>query len=179
MQMGFPADAALALEQACIRFRIDTTLRKAHFLAQVAHESREGFYMEEIASGAAYEGRADLGNTQPGDGRRFKGRGLIQLSGRHNYAAYSQAIYGDDRAVRDPAMVARLPDAALAAGWFWQAKGLNALADRDSLELVTRRVNGGLNGLADRARCLHLAKRLFAEMVQKGAGDGHPGREER
>lgn len=165
-QMGFPADAAFALEEACIRFGIDTTLRKAHFLAQVAHESGAGRWMEELASGAAYEGRRDLGNTEPGDGRRFKGRGLIQLTGRANYRAYSQAIYGDDRAIQDPAMVARLPDAALAAGWFWQAKGLNALADRDSLELVTRRVNGGLNGLADRARYLHMAKRLFAEMVR-------------
>lgn len=176
--MGFPAEVALALEQARIRFWIDTTLRAAHFLAQVAHESNAGRWMEELASGRAYEGRKDLGNTEPGDGVRFKGRGLIQLTGRANYGAYSLAIYGDDRAVRDPSMVARLPDAALAAGWFWQAKGLNALADRDSLEVVTRRVNGGLNGLADRAKRLQQAKRLFAEMVQ-GAGNGHGGREER
>jgi putative chitinase len=166
IRMGFPEGAALALEQACIRFGIDTTLRKVHFLGQVAHESATGRYMEEIASGRAYEGRADLGNTEPGDGVRFKGRGLIQLTGRSNYGAYSLAIHGDDRAVQDPAMVARLPDAALAAGWFWQAKGLNALADRDSLELVTRRINGGLNGLADRARRLQQAKRLFAEMAR-------------
>lgn len=165
--MGFPADAAFALEEACFRFGIDTRLRRAHFLAQVAHESREGRYMEELASGAAYEGRRDLGNTEPGDGRRFKGRGLIQLTGRANYRDYSQEVYGDSRAVLDPAMVARLPDAALAAGWFWQMKGVNALADMNSLDLVTRRVNGGLNGLADRARCLHLAKRLYAEMVQR------------
>lgn len=176
-RMGFPADTAFALEETCIRFGIDTTLRKAHFLAQVAHESREGRYMEEIASGAAYEGRADLGNTQPGDGRRFKGRGLIQLTGRFNYIAYSLARYGDDRAVRNPEMVARLPDAALAAGWYWRVRGINALADRDDLEAVTRRVNGGLNGLEDRRRCLARAKRLFAEMVQhKGADSGHADR---
>lgn len=168
-QMGFPAATALALERACFRFRIDTVLRRSHFLAQVAHESAAGRWMEELASGAAYEDRRDLGNTEPGDGARFKGRGLIQLTGRANYQAYSLAIYGDERAVQDPRMVSRLPDAALAAGWFWQAKGLNALADRDSLELVTRRVNGGLNGLADRARYLHLAKRLFAEMVEPGS----------
>lgn len=165
--MGFPAPIALALENACIEFGIDTTLRKAHFLAQVAHESREGLYMEEIASGAAYEGRHDLGNIEPGDGRRFKGRGLIQLTGRANYQAYSQARYGDDRAVRDPEMVARLPDAALAAGWYWKSRNLNARADRDDLEAVTRGVNGGLNGLGDRRRCLQLAKRLFAEMVAR------------
>lgn len=174
VQMGFPAGIALALEQACIRFGINTTLRVSHFLAQVAHESAAGRYMEEIASGRAYEGRADLGNTQPGDGVRFKGRGLIQLTGRANYGTYSQAMYGDDRAVRDPAMVARLPDAALAAGWYWQAKNINALADRDSLDLVTRRINGGLNGLEDRALRLAQAKRLYAAMVQrKGAGIGH------
>lgn len=167
-RMGFPADAALALEEACIRFGIDTELRKRHFLAQVAHESAAGRYMEELASGRAYEGRADLGNTQPGDGVRFKGRGLIQLTGRANYRAYSQALYADDRAVRDPAMVAQLPDAALAAGWFWQAKGLNRLADRDDLVQVTRRINGGTNGLADRARYLDLATRLFSEIRADG-----------
>ena len=167
VRMGFPAAAALALENACIEFGIDSTLRQAHFLAQVAHESREGFYMEEIASGAAYEGRRGLGNTEPGDGRRFKGRGLIQLTGRANYSAYSQDRYGDDRAVRNPEMVARLPDAAMAAGWYWRSRNLNARADRDDLEAVTRGGHGGLNGLADRRRCLQLAKRIYAEMVAR------------
>lgn len=166
LQMGFRADQALALEQACIRFGIDTPRRKSHFLGQVAHESAVGRYMEEIASGRAYEGRADLGNTQPGDGVRFKGRGLIQLTGRANYATYSQDIYGDDRAVRDPAMVARLPDAALAAGWFWRKFGLNALADTDNVRAVTRRINGGYNGLDDREKHTARAQALFASMVR-------------
>lgn len=182
-QMGFPADAAFALEETCIRFGIDTTLRKAHFLSQVAHESGAGRWLEEIwgptPEQRRYEGRADLGNTEVGDGYRYRGRGYIQLTGRSNFAEFSADMFGDDRAVRNPDMVANLPYAAWAAGWFWHKRGLNALADRDSLELVTRRVNGGLNGLADRARYLHMAKRLFAEMVQKGAGDGHPDREER
>lgn len=176
-RMGFPADIAHALEETCIQFGIDTTRRKSHFLGQVAHESREGRYMEEIASGAAYEGRADLGNTQRGDGRRYKGRGLIQLSGRFNYTAYSLAKYGDDRAVRNPEMVARLPDAALAAGWYWRVKALNAIADRDDVRAVTRVINGGYNGLDDRIECTERAKRLFAEMVlHKGAGNGHADR---
>ena len=135
-------------------------------MGQVAHESREGLYMEEIASGAAYEGRKDLGNTQPGDGRRFKGRGLIQLTGRHNYREYSRAVYGDDRAVHSPEMVSRLPDAALAAGWFWDIKGLNVVADTDNVRSVTRIVNGGYHGLADREDTTAQAKRIYAELVQ-------------
>lgn len=163
---------AKPLEDACIRFGIVATLQKAHFLAQVAHES-DGFRTAvEYASGAAYEGRRDLGNTEPGDGRRFKGRGLIQLTGRHNYTEYSRAMYGDDRCVRSPAIVATLPDAALAAGWFWQTRGLNPLADADDLERVTRGINGGLNGLESRAGYLRLAKRLFTEMTA-GGGDAH------
>lgn len=161
LRMGFRADQALALEQACIRFGINTPLRVAHFLAQVAHESMTGRYMEEIASGRAYEGRKDLGNVMTGDGTRFKGRGLIQLTGRTNYGAYSQALYGDDRALRDPGMVAKLPDAALAAGWFWQSKNLNRFADADDVTTVTKRVNGGLNGFDDRKTKLALAEQLY------------------
>lgn len=165
IRMGFPEGAALALEQACIRFGIDTTLRKVHFLGQVAHESATGRYMEEIASGRAYEGRADLGNTEPGDGVRYKGRGLIQLTGRYNYGRYSRAIYGDDRALHNPSMVSELPDAALAAGWFWDFKGLNVVADGDDVRAVTRIVNGGYNGIEDRIKHTERARRLFAELV--------------
>lgn len=157
---------AKPLEDACIRFGIVTTLQKSHFLAQVAHES-DGFRTAtEYASGAAYEGRRDLGNTEPGDGKRFKGRGLIQLTGRSNYRRYSLAMYADIRCLDRPQMVAELPDSALAAGWFWHVNGLNALADRDDVVAVTRRVNGGLNGLADRVKWLERAKDAFAAMVQ-------------
>lgn len=160
---------AKPLEDACIRFGIVTTLQKAHFLAQVAHES-DGFRTTvEYASGQAYEGRRDLGNTEPGDGVRFKGRGLIQLTGRYNYTAYSRAMHGDYRCVRNPGMLAELPDAALAAGWYWQVNAINPLADADNLEAVTRAINGGLNGLEQRRGYLRLAKRLFSEMA---AGPG-------
>ncbi|MBB3802062.1 putative chitinase [Xanthomonas arboricola] len=152
---------AKPLEDACIRFGIVTALQKAHFLAQVAHES-DGFRTAtEYASGSAYEGRADLGNVRPGDGRRFRGRGLIQLTGRANYAEYSESIYGDPRCVDHPEAVAELPDAAVVAGWFWKKKGLNALADRDDVVAVTKRINGGRNGLEDRQRRLAQAKQLF------------------
>ena len=181
VQMGFPADAAFALEETCIRFGIDTTLRKAHFLAQVAHESGAGRWRTELwgptPAQLRYEGRKDLGNTEPGDGYRYRGRGFIQLTGRSNVAEFSHDLFGDDRAVTNPEMVAKLPYAAWAAGWYWHKRGINRLADKDDLVLVTRAGNGGLNGLADRARYLDMAKRLFAAMQQKGAGDGHPDRE--
>ncbi|WP_234852471.1 glycoside hydrolase family 19 protein [Pseudoxanthomonas winnipegensis] len=155
---------AKPLEDACIRFGITTPLQHAHFLAQVAHESDGFATATEYASGRAYEGRADLGNTKPGDGVRFKGRGLIQLTGRANYQAYSLDLYGDDRCVQNPAMVAQLPDAALAAGWFWKTRRLNELADQDNVLKVTRRINGGTNGLDDRTKRLAQAKKLIAAL---------------
>ena len=115
--------------------------------------------MEELASGAAYEGRKDLGNAQPGDGPRFKGRGLIQLTGRVNYAAYGRSIGVDltadgnwEQSGHDPAL------AVDAACWFWTKHRLNELADLDDLQTITRRVNGGLIGLEDRADHLERAK---------------------
>ncbi|WP_078518317.1 glycoside hydrolase family 19 protein [Xanthomonas axonopodis] len=152
---------AKPLEDACIQFGIVTALQKSHFLAQVAHES-DGFRRAtEYASGRAYEGRADLGNVQPGDGVRFKGRGLIQLTGRENYATFSNAMGQGSLLVKFPEQVAQLPWSVLAAGWFWQRRGLNALADRDDAVGVTKRINGGRNGLEDRLRRLSQAKKLF------------------
>ena len=137
--------------------QISTPLRRAHFIAQLAHESGGFRYAEELADGAAYEGRADLGNNRPGDGRRFKGRGLIQLTGRANYTAYGTAI-GRDLAA-DPSPVATDPVLAVdAACWFWETRGLNALADADDVERITRRINGGLNGYDDRKEYLHRAR---------------------
>jgi putative chitinase len=138
---------------------INTPLRWAHFLAQTGHESGDLQYLEELASGQAYEGRAELGNAQPGDGPRFKGRGLIQLTGRVNYAAYGRSI-GMDLTV-DGNWNRVATDAALAvdvACWFWTKHRLNELADQDDLQKITRRVNGGLIGLADRADRLERAK---------------------
>lgn len=152
---------AKPLEDVCIQFGIVTALQKAHFLAQVAHES-DGFRTATVyASGKAYEGRADLGNVKPGDGVRYKGRGLIQLTGRENYATFSHAMGQGDVFVHSPELVALLPWAAVAAGWFWQRKGLNALADRDDVVAVTKRINGGTNGLEDRKLRLARAKKLF------------------
>ncbi|MRG98854.1 hypothetical protein GIY21_00945 [Xanthomonas sontii] len=152
---------AQPLEDACIQFGIVTALQKAHFLAQVAHESDGFATATEYASGRAYEGRADLGNVQPGDGVRFKGRGLIQLTGRENYAAFSNDMGRGSYFVHEPSAVAMLPWAAVAAGWFWKRKNLNPLADRDDIVGITRRINGGTNGLDDRKQRLAQAKKLF------------------
>lgn len=138
---------------------IDTPLRTAHFLAQTGHESGDLLYTEELASGQAYEGRTDLGNTQAGDGPKFKGRGLIQLTGRANYVAYGKSIGQDLTINGNWTNVATDPSLAVdVACWFWTKHNLNALADTDDLETITHRVNGGLNGLPDRQDHLERAK---------------------
>jgi predicted chitinase len=136
------------LNAAMAEAGINTPKRQAAFLAQLAHESGEFRYMEEIASGAAYEGRTDLGNTQPGDGTRFKGRGPIQLTGRANYQAASQALGID--LVNNPTRAAD-PDVGFrTAAWFWNSRNLNSHADAGNFDAITYRVNGGYNGKAER-----------------------------
>jgi putative chitinase len=141
------------------RYAITTPLRKAHFLSQIGHES-DGFNTnEEYASGAAYEWRNDLGNTQSGDGVRFKGRGLIQVTGRANYAECGRALGVD--LISNPRRLADYDLACLSAGWYWDTRKLNVYADRDDILTVTRIINGGTNGLADRQSYLARAKRVF------------------
>jgi predicted chitinase len=155
-------DFSPRLQQVMADRSIDSPLRQAHFLAQVGHESGEFRFRAEIASGQAYEGRLDLGNTQPGDGPRFKGRGLIQLTGRANYAEYGRDIGREAELLAHPELVETDPQLCVdVAGWFWTRKNLNSLADADDLTTLTRRVNGGLNGLDDRRRLLLRAKALF------------------
>jgi putative chitinase len=140
---------------------ITSDLRMAHFVAQIGHETASLRYTEEIADGSAYEGRRDLGNTEPGDGRRFKGRGLIQLTGRANYTAYSEDTGVDY--VASPEKVASDPFVAVdVACWFWTRKGLNAFADQDDARAITKRINGGYNGLDDRLAYLQRAKAVLA-----------------
>ena len=148
-----------ALNQKMTENSINTPLRQAHFLAQIAHESGELRYSEEIASGEAYEGRADLGNTQPGDGKRFKGRGLIQLTGRSNYKRYGEAR-GKQYTTDDTAKLLAIdPSIAVDVScWFWVEHDLNTLADVDNVMEVTKTINGGYNGLEDRKAKLARAK---------------------
>ncbi len=150
------------LNDAMQTFEIDVTLRReAAFLAQVAHESGELRYVREIANGSAYEYRTDLGNVHLGDGRKFRGRGLIQVTGRRNYEACSLALFGDTRLLDEPELLEDFNNAAASAGWYWRARGLNAIADSGDFEKCTRVINGGLNGYDERCRYLVRAKRAL------------------
>ena len=124
--------------------------REAHFLAQVAHESGGFRYVRELASGEAYEGRADLGNMAEGDGVRYKGRGLIQITGRANYIACGDALGVD--LVGEPELLERSDLAARSAAWFWDSRHLNELADRGDFKTITRKINGGLTHYAERVQ---------------------------
>ena len=129
-------------------FEINTPQRIRMFLAQIGHESGQLRYRKELASGAAYEGRKDLGNTAPGDGVRYKGRGLIQITGKYNYGLASLAL--GLPLLEKPELLEEDLNACRSAGWFWYKSNLNALADMGKFETITRRINGGLNGYSDR-----------------------------
>ena len=140
------------LNTAMQRYQIVGRKRVAAFIAQLGHESGQLRYVREIwgptPAQAKYEGRADLGNTQPGDGSKYRGRGLIQITGRANYAACGEALGLD--LITQPELLELPQYAAMSAAWFWKQNGLNDLADRDQFNTITRRINGGLNGLQDR-----------------------------
>lgn len=140
------------------KYSINSPLRMAHFMAQIMHESEQMQLREEMASGEEYEGRADLGNTQPGDGPLYKGRGFIQLTGRSNYSLYGLALGVD--LLCNPELVAT-DYAADVSGLFWANHSLNALADEDNVNAITRMINGGYNGLQDRVMFLQRAKAAF------------------
>lgn len=153
----------IPLNDAMAHFEINTPLRQAAFLAQIAHESGCLRYTAEIASGAAYEFRKDLGNTCAGDGKRYKGRGLIQITGRDNYRACSAALCGDpDILLAHPEMLETVAMACESAAWWWADHGLNALADAGQFDRITRRINGGTNGAAERNAFYARAKQVLA-----------------
>lgn len=137
-------------------------LRLAHFIGQTAHESGNYRYMQELggpAYFARYDGRKDLGNTKTGDGARYHGRGVIQLTGRSNYTVYGAALGLDF--VNDPDQVAKPKIGLLVACRYWSVNGLNALADADQLTKITRKINGGTNGIEDRKALTAKAKALI------------------
>lgn len=157
-----PLSAAMAL------YAIDSPARQAAFLAQVGHESGRLVYVRELwgptPTQEGYEGRADLGNTEPGDGFKYRGRGLIQVTGRANYATCGAALCLP--LVDSPELLETPSNAAQSAAWFWGMRNLNALADTGDFETLTRRINGGLNGLQDRLALYALCKSTL------GDGDG-------
>ncbi|CAH0275875.1 glycoside hydrolase family 19 protein [Pseudomonas mediterranea] len=162
------------LNTAMSRHRIDTPKRIAAFLAQIGHESGQLQYVRELGN-EAYLSKYDtgalavrLGNTvQPdGDGQRYRGRGLIQITGHDNYLRCSLGLFGDERLLRLPQLLEQPQWASESAAWFWNQSGLNELADRDQFNSITRRINGGLNGLEDR---LQLWARARAVLCQSSA----------
>ena len=152
-----------SFNQWALSYEINNTKRLVHYLAQVMHESACLRYTTEIASGAAYDTGAKakaLGNTpeKDGDGQKYKGRGYIQLTGRANYKAFSESDLCMEDVLKYPEKVALFPLNQMASMWFWQTKGLNALADLDDggkvgediVRRITQKVNGGQNGIAER-----------------------------
>ena len=141
-----------ALNTAMNHYQIVGLKRVAAFVAQIGHESGQLKYVKEIwgptKAQAKYEGRADLGNTVAGDGSRYRGRGLIQITGRSNYAECGEALGLD--LVNHPELLERPQHACMSAAWFWATKGLNTLADAGQFDKITQRINGGQNGAADR-----------------------------
>ncbi|ROM84102.1 lysozyme [Pseudomonas brassicacearum] len=161
---------ASALSLAMDRFQINTRLRMAAFVAQVGHESGQFRYVRELG-GDHYLSKYDtgtlakrLGNTPEadGDGQKYRGRGLIQITGHDNYLACSKALFGDDRLLRTPELLEQAEWACKSAAWFWNSRNLNALADAGDFKTITRRINGGLNGLAER---LEFYKRALKVLV--------------
>jgi len=148
------------LNAAMVEFDINTPEREAMFIAQIAHESGGFHYVKELASGEAYEGRKDLGNTEPGDGVKYKGRGLIQITGKANYRACGDALGVDF--VAEPSGLERPDWATRSAGWFWSTRKLNDIADRGDLLRVTKIINGGTNGFADRQAYYARASEVLA-----------------
>jgi predicted chitinase len=155
-------DVQLQDLNSCLnRYKISTPPRLRHFLSQIAHESGGLLYTEELADGLDYEGRDDLGNVNSGDGPKYKGAGVIQLTGRANYQAFSNAI-ADPKVMEGVTYVAaKYPFTS--AGFWWDNNNMNSLCDRGgTVEDVTLRVNGGYNGLEDRQHYYDKASSLFA-----------------
>lgn len=156
------------LSAACLRYRITGHVRMAAFLAQIGHESGSLRYTSELwgptPAQERYEGRADLGNTRPGDGSRYRGRGLIQVTGRDNYRAVSRRMQPLDAPDFEdfPAAVEEPRWAAWTAADWWAANGCNELADSGDFVALTRRINGGTNGLQDRQARWERAKAALA-----------------
>ena len=149
------------LVEAMVEAEITTPARMAAFLAQLGHESLDLRYMEELADGSAYEGRRDLGNTQPGDGKRYKGRGPIQLTGRANYRAAGKAL---GLPLEEQPELAAMPEHGFRiAAWYWTMRKLNPLADQGNFLAITVAINGGLNGYADRMKRWETAKRVLGQ----------------
>ena len=144
-------DEIVELNNCLAKWDIVHPLRIRHFLAQTAHESGGGKWKKELSDGWYLEGRTDIGNTQPGDGPKYKGAGYIQLTGRHNYQKFSDWVNTDPLIMDVGVEHVAETYPFTSAGYWWVSNGMNELCDTNpSVEQVTLRVNGGYNGLEDR-----------------------------
>ncbi|HGA2318129.1 TPA: glycoside hydrolase family 19 protein [Pseudomonas putida] len=158
---------APVLNAAMGRFGIVTPARQAAFIAQVGHESGQFRYLRELGNNqylAKYDTgtlAARLGNTPEadGDGQKYCGRGLIQVTGRANYEDCGEALGLD--LIKSPELLEQPQHAAASAAWYWHSRGLNALADRGDFVGITRKINGGTNGLADRQTLWERARKVL------------------
>lgn len=160
-------DLAVYLAPALIEAEINTANRVAHFLAQAAHES-DGFktlqeYWGPTAAQKKYEGRKDLGNTVAGDGSLFRGRGIFQITGRANYKTASKAVNED--LVGNPELAATGKVSVQTAVNYWTSRKLNDLADNDDIRGITKKINGGYNGLEDRIQRLAKVRSVISEIM--------------
>lgn len=184
---SIPQSRISGLVEAMVFFKVNTPLRQAAFIAQCAHESKEFSVTEENLNYSAerlikvfpkyfksleqatlyarnpraiasyvYANRMGNGPESSGDGYRYRGRGYIQLTGHDNYMAFSAATAAP--ALNHPDIVSDVDGAALSAGWFWSKNGLNQLADKEDMLSITKRINGGLNGLQERMAYYHTAR---------------------
>jgi putative chitinase len=156
------------IQIACDHYQIAQPLDVAAFLAQIGHESGNLVFTKELwgptAAQLQYEPpsqkASDLGNTQPGDGKLFCGRGLIQITGRRNYTLAAMGL--DLDLLNHPELLEQPSNAAMSAGWFWWNNKLSAIANAGDFVTLTRRINGGTNGLADRQALYDAAKKALA-----------------
>jgi len=153
-------------------YDINTRLRIAHFIGQTCHECAGFRTTEEFASGEAYEGRLDLGNTEKNDGRRYKGRGILQLTGRANYRTYGEALGLDLEG--NPLLAAQPRISLRIACEYWKRRKINPDCDRDDIVTVTRKINGGRRGLEDRRRYTGKAKAAVARIEGFIIAGGNP-----
>lgn len=170
------------LTRACEEWGIDTPKRVAAFLAQAAHESGGLRWLAEIWGPTVQQRRYDppgklaarLGNTDDGDGFRFRGRGIFQITGRHNYGECSKALFPGDPELllHRPELLEQPTQACRSAGWYWKSRSLNQWADNGQFQTLTRRINGGLTGLEDRVKYWRRALVAFhvAETTPDGGG---------
>lgn len=142
----------------------------AHFIAQIGHESLQLLYKTEIDSGAYLEGRLDLGNTEPGDGSRFKGRGWLMCTGRYNYAEftkwYNKNFKDQEDFVKNPTRISDEHELSfIVSVWFWQNKKIRPVALANNVKAVTKKVNGGTNGYAERKAYTKQALKVLSQVA--------------